>query len=243
MCVKDSEAFLPAAIESILTQTYEDFEFIIVENGSKDRSWEIINSYEDSRIRPFQTPIAQLPFNLNFGIMHSKGQYIARMDSDDISMPGRLAKQATFLDDNSKTAVIGTGFTIFGEGISDRTINVPVTDERIRRLLPFRFVLCHPTTVVRRDVLIQYRGYEHVRFCEDLDLWLRISRTNEWKFANLDESLLRYRVHPKQSKGSSEAYYSSVSILLKEGLIQRRPSLYLAAIGKIAASIARLRQF
>lgn len=230
MCVANAERYVAASIESVLQQTFSDFEFLIVENGSDDRTWEIISSFSDKRIRAFRTKLRQLPFNLNYGINEAKAPLIARMDADDIAAPKRLEEQVAYMDANPQVGVLGSWFEVFGEGIETRIVEVPTSDKEIRARLPYRFVLCHPSTMLRTDVLASMRGYEHTRYCEDLDLWLRIARDRSIKFANLGRPLLRYRVHKTQAKGSREAYFSTISILVKEGLMQRSGGMLLGAV-------------
>ena len=108
LCVHNGEPFIKEAIESILNQTYKDFEFVIVENCSTDNTWQIIESYTDPRIKAFQTSFKQLSFNLNHGLMQTKSEYIARMDADDISKPRRLEQQIAYLEANPDIDVLGT---------------------------------------------------------------------------------------------------------------------------------------
>ena len=226
LCAHNAEAHIGEAIDSILSQSHAKLECIIVENGSTDRTWEIIQGYQDVRVRAFQTNISQLPFNLNYALMQAHGEFIARMDADDIAHPERLYKQVNFLLAHPDVAVVGSWFERFGadSGISA----LPVDNAAIRRSLPFRSALCHPSIMMRREVLLRARGYEGIRQCEDFDLWLRLMRDRSIKFANLPEVLLRYRVHPGQAKGRKEGYYGAAGILLKEALMQRSPRLCLA---------------
>lgn len=229
MCVANADAYVAEAIGSILDQSFTDFELLIIENGSTDESWEIITSFKDTRIRALRTQIHQLPFNLNYGLNEARGELIARMDADDIAMSDRLEEQVRFMDEHEDVAVLGSWFEVFGNGIKNATVELPVTNRGIRMNMAFRFVFCHPSTMMRRGVLLSERGYEHSRYCEDLDLWVRMSRDKRKKFANLPMALLMYRVHANQAKGSREAYFSSISILVKEGLMQRRVDLLLGA--------------
>lgn len=229
LCAHNAEAHIAEAIESILHQSHSMLECIVVENGSTDQTWHVIQAIAntDPRVRAFQTNIAQLPFNLNYALMHARGEYVARMDADDIAHPDRLQKQLEFLRAHADVAVVGSWFERFGaeSGIAA----LPVNDDAIRRALPFHLALCHPTVMARKDVLLSARGYEGIRYCEDLDLWLRLMRDRSIKFANLPEPLLRYRIHPGQARGRREGYFGATGLLLKEALIQRSPRLWLAA--------------
>ena len=230
MCAHNAESFIREAIESILNQTYSDFEFIIVENGSNDRTWDIIKSYDDSRIKAFKTNLAQLVFNLNYGLLQTKAEFVARMDADDISCPERLERQITYLEAHPDITVLGTAFESFGDNIPTKVVTLPATDKVIRRRLPFVFSICHPTVFFRREVVLKHGGYASGRFCQDFDLWLRLLRNENIKFANLPEVLLKYRIHPNQIKGSRESYATSAGILFREALLRKSPRLFIASV-------------
>src|SRR5882724_6330042 len=157
MCASNAESTLATAIESILLQTYREFEFVIVENGSTDGTWEIIASFKDPRIRAFRTEIRRLPFNLNFGLLQTRAKWVARMDADDIALPQRFERQMAFLLANPGIDVLGSSFHIFGNDFAERVIEMPTTDREIRKSLPFFLSLCHPTVVMRREKIISPR--------------------------------------------------------------------------------------
>jgi glycosyltransferase involved in cell wall biosynthesis len=230
MCAHNSEMFIRDAIESILNQTYSDYEFIIVENGSTDKTWDIIRSYDDSRIKAFKTELAQLIFNLNYGLLQTDAKLIARMDTDDISEPERLERQMKYLDSYPEVCVLGTALKLFGNNIKSKVIILPETDKKIRRKMPFFFSICHPTVIFRRETIIKYGGYISGKHCEDLDLWLRLSRDKSIKFANLPDVLLKYRINSSQIKGRVEGYAGAAGTLISESLIQKSPRLFLASL-------------
>ena len=227
LAAHNSKDYIASAIESVLSQNLGDFEFVIVENGSTDNTWEIIKSYSDSRIKAFQTPITQLTYNLNFGLSQTNAEYVARMDSDDIALPNRLAAQSEFLDANPDVAVVGSAFKIFGGNDSEnKIVKMPRTDLEIRRKLPFRFCFCHPSVMFRRQVILDNNGYQGSRYCQDVDLWLRLLRDKNIKFANLDDVLLEYRLHEAQAKGGRESFIINSSLIYREALIQKSPRLF-----------------
>ncbi|MDI9430236.1 MAG: glycosyltransferase [Planctomycetota bacterium] len=243
MCAHNSAAFIREAIESILNQTYRDFEFIIVENGSTDGTWEVIQSYSDPRIRAFRTPLKQLTFNLNFGLIQTQAHYIARMDADDVAKPERLKRQVAYLDAHPEVAVLGTAFEMLnGKKDVPEVVVLPTTDAAIRKRLPFRFAICHPTVMFRREVIFEYGGYRAGGLCQDIDLWIRLSRDRTLQFGNLPESLLKYRVHPDQAKGRREGYIAVSSILLRESLVQRSSPLFGGFLLSIAKLLARSKR-
>ncbi|KAB2888961.1 MAG: glycosyltransferase [Desulfobulbaceae bacterium] len=244
MCVNNSELFINEAIDSILNQTFVDFDFIIVENCSTDRSLDIILSYKDIRIKLYRTPIRNLSYNLNFGLLQADSKYIVRMDSDDISHSKRLEKQIEYLENNPDVAIVGSAIRIInGKNSDTKIITLPLENSAIRRRLPYKIAICHPSVTIRRDILLSYNGYEQTRYCQDIELWLRMARNPGVKFANLKDVLLDYRIHDFQSKSTGEAYYNNISILVKEALIQKRMSLLLAAFLKLIASRVKIRSF
>ncbi len=227
MPVCNGEKFLCECIESIIGQSFSDFEFIIVENGSGDNSWELINSFNDPRIKPIKSPIRQVAYNLNLALMNSSGKYIARMDSDDISYPRRFQVQFDFLEQNWDVAIAGSGFKCFGENVDEKIVFMPETDRAIRRKLPFRFCFCHPSVMFRRELVLNYGGYQGVNGCEDLDLWLRLSRSNSIKMANIPEVLLKYRIHPAQTKGKKDTYADVAMLMMREALLRKSPGYFM----------------
>jgi len=212
MPVYNADFFLGQAIESILGQTFTDFEFVIVDDGSRDRSWEIIEAYAraDARIRAFRNAENfKLSKTLNRAIEASRGEYLVRMDSDDVSMPERLAIQVAFMDANPEVGVSGGTMQIINE--QDKRIGVRryyATDAEIRAHL-FRFSpFSHPTIILRHAVLDKAGGYEHCfNPAEDYELYFRLGRIS--KFGNVPQTLLRYRVVPKSmTTGSTRAMES-----------------------------------
>ncbi len=238
LCAYNGEPFIGEAIESILNQTYKDFEFIIVENGSTDNTWQIIKSYTDTRIKAFQTSFKQLSFNLNYALMQTKAEYIARMDADDIARPYRLERQVAYLQLHPDVDVLGTAFELFGDKYEGKISTLPATDKAFRRRLPFRFCFCHPSVMFKRETILKCSGYQEAKFCQDMDLWLRLSRDKTFKFANLQEPLLRYRIHQGQAKGRREVEIIGASLLFREALVQRSPLLFL---GFLVAILKTLR--
>jgi glycosyltransferase involved in cell wall biosynthesis len=193
--------FLADAIESILSQTFQDFELVIVDDGSRDGTREILKQYagRDRRINlvlnDTNVGVAEA---LNTGIRICRGQYIARMDADDLALPERLQLQVEFMDRSPEIGVCGTWFTTFGH--ETVTFEHPVGDDEIKvHHLLHNAAICHPTAFVRRSVLlesrIQYRPEEVP--AEDLWLWIRLGFVT--RFANLPRTLLLYRTHANQT--------------------------------------------
>ncbi|UVO52799.1 glycosyltransferase [Sphingomonas sp. SUN039] len=196
MSVFDNAPYLAHAIESILAQTFGNFEFLIVNDGSRDGSGEIIDRYAaaDSRIRPLHQANAGLIVSLNRMIGEARAPLIARMDGDDIALPERFERQIAFLDANPDIGVLGTGCTCIDEDgrPSTHKFDNVTTPEDVLEDLKNGPPLCHPSVVMRRDAVRAVGGYHQAyKHCEDYDLWLRLSE--HVRMANLPDRLLLYR--------------------------------------------------
>jgi glycosyltransferase involved in cell wall biosynthesis len=194
MAVYNGEKFLREAIESILNQTYTNFEFLIVNDGSTDLTEEIILSYSDSRIRYIKNETnLKLITSLNKGLDLANGKYIARMDADDISLPNRLEKQVVFLEDNQEIGVLGTCVRTIGLE-NNYEVHFKQGHDQIRFELFFHNYLHHPTVMLRSDLIkknkIYYENYLHA---EDYALWVKL--TEFTKIDILPEILVNYRIH------------------------------------------------
>lgn len=200
MPVYNAEKFLAEAIESILGQTFIDFEFIIINDGSTDRSEEIILSYQDARIRYFKNDVnLKLIKTLNRGLGLASGKYIARMDADDISELNRLQVQFDFMETNPKIGIVGSGFINFKDGSKEisRTMYKPDHDEICFKHL-YQMHLCHGTCMIRSQVLTLNSlnfslEYEHA---EDFELFTRISSFT--RLANIQSYLYKVRHHDNE---------------------------------------------
>ena len=205
MVVYNAESFLKDSIDSILRQSFKDFEFIIIDDGSTDRTIEILHSYNDDRIVFYEHKHDYIA-SLNLGLSLCKGRYIARMDADDISLPERFEKQAAYLDEHPGTAVLGAALERFGEGIPTQLRRFSATPAEMKVDLLFTCGLAHPSVMMRRAVICELGGYDlEFEGMEDYELWCRVAR--EHQVTTLDEVLLRYRIHPQQvTKNPSEKY-------------------------------------
>lgn len=186
--------YLREAIQSILNQTYSDFEFIIVDDGSTDGGPEIVSSYHDARIRLIRQEHGGISVALNRGISESRSPYIARMDSDDISHPERLRLQFRYLEEHPDVALVGTWYARFGVDEPD-VICHPVSDFQIKFVLYGFTTFGHGSVMIRKSVLAQSEGYRFP-FAEDYDLWLRVSERAATH--NIPRVLYRYRLSAQQ---------------------------------------------
>lgn len=215
MPVYNAEKYLREAIESILTQTFSDFEFLILNDGSTDHSIDIIRSYNDSRIRIHSSGVNRgLIFQLNKGLNLSRGKYIARMDADDISLPERLARQVEFLETHPEIGVLGTGVTIIdGDGNTSHTLQPPTQHVVIKWCLCFNNLITHPSVMMRRQIVGQVGGYNpDMALAEDFDLWRRLSCVT--RLSNLKDLLVFYRIHDSNASTihASEVRQTAVRI-------------------------------
>jgi glycosyltransferase involved in cell wall biosynthesis len=199
MPVYDGERYLEEAIQSILSQTFRDFELIIINDGSTDGTAALIERYRraDGRVRAFEQANHGLAATLNRGLESARGEYVVRMDQDDVSLPERLAVQTAFMNANRQVGICGTWIETF-DPLNRTVLRLPTDDATIRSWLLFESVLPHPSVVMRRKVLSSagLRYDETCMHAEDYDLWVRASRRTA--LANVPEVLLRYRLHPQQ---------------------------------------------
>ena len=197
MPVYNAGPYLGPAIDSILAQTFTDFEFLVFDDGSTDESADIIARYakRDSRIRVFtSTENKGYVTHLNDGIHKARGTYIARMDADDISLSTRFAKQVAFLDRNPKVAVLGTSVhSMDKDGTLSKGWILNATPEETRVHFLFTNYILHPTVMMRASLIPQEGYREEYMPAEDFDLWTRILEKHD--VCSLSEPLLSYRTH------------------------------------------------
>lgn len=196
MPVYNGGPYLAAAIDSILNQTYRDFEFLIIDDGSTDASRDVVAGYPDPRIRLVQNGRnLGLIATLNRGLELARGELIARMDCDDLSLPQRLEKQVAFLDRHPEVGVLGTWLEKFHD-VSLEILAPPAADAAIRFRLVFDNAFGHNTIVMRRAVIVDHglRYDSEYPYAEDYDFWVRCAEVTQ--LANLPEILVRYRFHP-----------------------------------------------
>lgn len=199
MSVYNGEKYVSEAIESILNQTYGNFEFIIINDGSTDKTDDILNFYlkNDDRIKIFNNIQNKgLIYSLNKGLEIAQGKYIARMDADDISENNRFEKQIEYLEKNKHIALCGTYIKIFkNSNILLRKVMRTETDFRkIKFKLLFRNYIAHPTVMIRKEIIDRYNLKYNCedKGMEDYGLWLHLSKYEN--IAIISESLLKYRV-------------------------------------------------
>jgi glycosyltransferase involved in cell wall biosynthesis len=231
MSVYNAGEYLAEALESILSQSFSDFEFIITDDASSDGSLKILEKYsrKDDRIlllrNQFNVGLAE---NLNKMIGISKGRYMARMDADDIAFSKRFEEQIKFLNKHKEIGVLGAQILPFGKN-KVKMFKAPLTHEEIKACLIFSNPMMHPTVMFRKSLFedngLRYK--ENLRTSQDLDLWFSMIKMT--RFANLPEILLRYRIENSSSSylknyadGSREELLSNI---IKNGIEQTFPEL------------------
>lgn len=238
MCCNRDDAFLTAAIDSVLNQTFTDFEFIIVLNACDDLLYRKVVGYSqrDSRVRVFRTRIAQLCFNLNFGLDQANGDYIIRFDADDICDPARIEVTDRILSSHTTIDILaGSCRLVDLDGQVLRYVDVSRNADW-RRSLIFKNPFVHPAVAIRTKLLLEVGGYIGGMRTEDYDLWLRLARRASVNVATSSYPMISYRIGANQARGKRIGYAESASHLLREFLLSPNPKLALGAavaIGKV----------
>ncbi len=199
ICTHNREGLIKRAIDSVLSQSFYDYELIIIEDGSTDNTHTIINSYSDERIKYYKNEVNRgITKSRNRGCQIAEGKYIAMLDSDDWWLDeNKLELQVSFLDSYPAVGVIGTGIVLYDsdnnfvkEDIFERD------DKSIRKCILSKNQFAQSSVVFRRDAYIAAGGYdESLSVCEDLDLWLKIG--TKYQLANIEEAMTAYFVNPE----------------------------------------------
>ncbi len=219
--VYNGEQYLREAVDSILSQTFSDFELIAINDGSRDGSPDILESYRDTRIRLFHQENIGLALTLNRALELATGQYVARQDADDVSLPERLEKQVAYLDTHPECGLLGSWSTILEENRpTSRGHHHPEENGALQFLGLFDSFFVHSAVMARRSVVLQAGGYPTVAERnppEDFDLWSRMARLSS--LANLPEPLLQYReVAGSISRQKAELINRRVSAIAVENV-------------------------
>jgi len=191
----NAEQYIADCIESVLDQTWHKFELIVIDDGSSDRTTDIIRSYKDNRIVLVRNDKNEgIVQSLNTGIKIAKGKYIARIDADDMMHADRLDKQVRFLEAQPEVSVVGSWIRVIDQ--YDKPIGLmdyPTDDEGIKISISFLNPFCHPAVMIRSDVLKKFRYSARYKHCEDFHLWFRLAANHN--MANIPEYLTSYRIH------------------------------------------------
>jgi len=196
MPVYNNEKYVAEAIESILNQDYTNFEFIIIDDHSKDKSWEIIQEYakKDERIITIRNEQnLKIPKTRNKAYRQAKGKYIVIQDGDDVSMPNRITKQVKFMEKNPDYAVLGSDMLVIdGDSKEIGKRSYESDYKKIKKMITRINPIPQPTVIIRKNIIdkIGYYNEEYVR-CSDYDLWIRAAK--EYKISILNQYLVKYR--------------------------------------------------
>ena len=200
MSVYNGQRYLAQAVESVLAQTFRNFEFIIIDDGSTDRTAAILADYakRDARIRIISHENKGRATSLNIGIDVARSGYIARMDADDACLPDRFQQQLDFLEAHPDVGIVGGAVEVVnGNGQLLRRIKPPTGDAEIRSTMLTGNPMWHPTILMRRQHVLAVRGYrKQFLDTDDYDLWLRM--IERCQIANLEAYVLQYRIHANQ---------------------------------------------
>ena len=215
--------YIAETINSLLSQTFTDFQLIIINDGSTDDTEHIIQLYHDPRITYLKNESNKgLVFTLNRGIQAAEGNYIARMDADDIALPQRLQLQKQWLDENPHTAAVSCTIRFIdgkgnerGEWKEDK-VSCSYTD--IKKMLPWENCIAHPTIMIRKEVVEAYLYDAMQLHCEDYDLWLRML-ADGLVIEKLPQPLLLYRNHEASITGT---YLKKLNPFFKQYQCKRR---------------------
>jgi cellulose synthase/poly-beta-1,6-N-acetylglucosamine synthase-like glycosyltransferase len=227
MSVLNGQEFLRPAVDSVLAQTFTDFEFIVIDNASRDDTPAILASYSDTRIiRLRNDRMLSLTQSLNKGLGVARGEYVARLDADDVAAPARLARQVELLDRDPQILLAGSGARVIDEhGCVTRRIDPPVTSADLYDALAWSNPIIHSSAMFRRDAAAAAGGYpETYVYAQDLALWLKLAERG--RLGIVPELLVDLREHGRQATQAPElAVTRNREMIAIFGAAQRLPGL------------------
>lgn len=222
MSVYNGMPFLKDAVKSILNQTYKNFEFIIVDDASKDKTWSYLKSLKDPRVKIIKNKKnLGLAASLNIALRLAQGDYVARMDADDVSLPKRFETQVRFLKSHQDIDLCGTWVDL----IDDKRVRIgekkyPIKDKDIKKVLNWYSAIIHPTFMARKKVYRKLKGYNpKFDLAEDYEFLLRAKR--EYKMANIPQKLLLWRFWDKRRSRKEMEKMDRVDLMIKMEAFKR----------------------
>lgn len=219
MPVYNGSTFLEESLASILNQTYKNFEFIIIDDGSTDGTYQILKRYTktDQRIKIISHKKNRgIVFSLNQGLELAKGKYILRMDADDIAYPNRFVEQINFMETHPGYGVCGTWIKVIND--NPYIWMPPTSSDDIKTSLFFESVIAHPSACIRTKALKSLKYEQEYTYVEDYRLWINIA--TKWELANLPIPLLGYRSHPNQTSNVQSQLQNKNLLKLKTTLLK-----------------------
>lgn len=242
------DKYFHSAVESILNQCYGNLELLLLANGVTDEEFAVIElvRHSDCRVRIFRLRLRGLVFALNFGIEVAQGEFLARMDSDDVSLPGRIRAQVNFLSQNPQCGVVGGRIFLIDETGKrlEKQFRYFESDLEIKKVLPYRNPMCHPALMFRKDALMTVEGYKFGYMSEDHDLFIRMMNVGTG-FHNIDFPVFEYRRHSSQITDISRAkkHFAEISGFMIINFIKSWNLKYIAGAMAVSPAIRRLRNF
>jgi len=217
MPVFNAEVFIKETIDSVLSQTFEDFELLILDDGSTDQSVDIVKSYIDVRVHYIKCPHDYIS-TINKGIELAKGKYIARMDHDDLMMPERLKVQYDFMEKHPEIAACGGYMQAFG--LDSRTIRVPLFHDDIILYMLIGNPISNPTGIIRKSILTDHniRHQEGYSFADDFKLWSDIAKVG--RLANIPKVLTKYRTSNRQASVVNYGDMMEAASIVQQEMVQ-----------------------
>jgi glycosyltransferase involved in cell wall biosynthesis len=215
--------YIRGAMESILSQSFKDFELLVFEDASTDETLDILSTFKDSRVRLLHSTVNRgYITHLNEGLLQAQGEYIARMDADDIAVALRLEKQCNYLDQNPEISVLGSDvYTTFEDGKRGPLWKYPETPEKVAARLLFHTSHAHPAVMFRRELVDKglFRYDESFYSAEDYELWTRLA--GQVRMANISLPLLYYRISKQQVSNVLKPTQVELSIKIRNAYVSR----------------------
>jgi hypothetical protein len=225
MSVRNGAPFLASALHSVLAQSFADFEIILIDDASTDATPEILRHFDDPRLAVHTSEtVLGLAAALNLAARHARGEYLARMDADDLCLPDRFAAQVHYLETHPEVGIVGGAARYVDAGglpLKRQPPPVPCAPSLLRWTLYRRNCVRHPTVMMRRAVFERLGGYD-VSFAaaQDYDLWLRALDITD--IANLPEVLLEYREHAESVTSRRGEVQAACALRALQAALQRR---------------------
>lgn len=242
------DKYFESALNSILCQTYRNIEVLVIANGlcAEDLILLRENCSKDDRVIVYNTEIKSLINALNMGIHYASGDYIARMDCDDISLPTRFERQIQFFNDNPEYSVVGCRVSLIdsNDGALTKKFKFIEHHDQIKKITPIRNVMCHPALMFKRCDLISIGGYKFGFMSEDHELFIRMLNSG-MRFHNINETLFYYRRHEGQITSFNKAWRHFIEIssfLFMHGCLERKIK-YMVGVIVLFPPLRKIKSF
>jgi O86/O127-antigen biosynthesis beta-1,3-galactosyltransferase len=215
LCINRDDGFLKQTIESVLNQSYQNFEFIIVANNCSTEVFDTINIFKDPRIKTISSMLENIGYARNLGIDHAQGEYIIKIDGDDICEKNRFFEQIKFLDENPTINLAGTWAEVINEKNQKIGERKPKLPKNVEWLGVFTNPIINPSVIFRKQLWIKHKGYPGLASAEDLAFWLKLVSSGEKGIAIIPKFLIKYRLHGNQTFRKKLPYIEAASFHLR----------------------------